>query len=81
MRLNSLLGTIFQIIIHSIMKGLCEGGHALTFKIHKSVNPFYFSEKQIVGLTEAYRAYEIFICKCIHIKPSFLRYSCTCLST
>lgn len=48
MRFNTFFFTIFQVIIHHIMK--CPGQflYAFTFKIHKTVYAFYLSPKHIV---------------------------------
>lgn len=55
-----------QIVIDSFMKGGDKLSHAFAFKIYKTVNPFYLTEKYTVLLTESNCSDKIFIFKCIH---------------
>ena len=57
------------------MKRVGKFGDTFAFEINKAVNAFDFTEKHAVGFAESYGADKIFIFKCIHISPSFLRNS------
>lgn len=72
-RLDTFFLTIEEIVVNSLMEGICQLINAGSFKVHKAVYAFNLTEKDIVFFAEGYRTHISFICQCVHFDTCFMR--------